>query len=122
MVHSGLGKVISKPFHINYKIRMELGPRGLIWDGGCKEEWEMKKDNLDARLEQKASMLHGMAELNKPEIDSVARLQGCMHCGQGMEMITKVLPLPKDKANEFNNSLLFAEQSSIKRKHGSLEE
>jgi hypothetical protein len=31
-----------------------------------RKEWEMEKDNLDARLEQKASMLHAMTELNRP--------------------------------------------------------
>lgn len=32
MVHTGLGEVISKPFHIGYNIWMDPEPRVLAWE------------------------------------------------------------------------------------------
>lgn len=58
IVHSGLGKVISKPLHINYKIWVWLGPRVFTWGRRYKQEWETLKNNFDVRLTNKATLLY----------------------------------------------------------------
>lgn len=77
---------------------------------------ETEKDDLDARLVQKASVLHVMTELNKHYIDRPGN--GCTYCGGDVGEVTKVLLLPKDNTRLTS---VKTERSSTKRKQDSLE-